>query len=369
VTWGLVIGVASAVAAYARPTLASVTRSAPADAGGSCMAWDPAWSPNGLQIAFGGSTSGLIEAVDPAGTRVSVLTSVPVVGLPGSADVSFHHDFQPVWSHDGRRLAYASDWQSINGGRTWDQWSLSVLNLTTRLVRLVGGGAGPSRADPTWSRNGILAYDLFDGPYLDPSGFVTGARTYMSTTPDSYWSQPSWAPGGDRFAFMVVNAINGESRIFVMRPAYGTYRLLARGRDPHWSPDGRWIAYEAGGGVSIRSADGKRLRWLRAGGGFHGSIVWSPGGARLALGTRVATVATGSVRQLPIRHHGDYPGPSWSPDGRWLVYASDVLEIVHPDGTGYHTIDPCTQQPRRERAGASRRLPRRVRSLVGSSSR
>jgi hypothetical protein len=344
--------VAAAVLAAGDAAGRAATRAhlAPA-ASSACTTWDPAWSPDGSQIAFGGS-GGVIGSVSRAGTALHVLTHAPMTTPTGIVG-AFHHDFQPAWSPSGRRLAYASDWHYVNGARTWDQWSLSVLDLTTGTVTLRDGespllGPATSRADPTWSRTGLLAYDLFDGPYLDPAGFVAGPHPYLYPGPDVVWSDPSWAPDGRRLVFAAENVGSGVGRIFVLRLADGTYRLLSRGYTPRWSPDGRWIAYRTGTGVSIRSPDGKRVRrllTLAPDDAKTGSLVWSPGGARLAIGTTIVTVATGKTRELPLRYLGDYPGPSWSPDGRWLVYAGERLEIVHPDGTGYHTLDPCALTP------------------------
>jgi Tol biopolymer transport system component len=287
--------------------------------------WDPAWSPDGSRIAFG-SIGGRIESVNPAGTELHVLTQTPAGSPP---DSSFSHDFQPVWAPDGRQLAFGRDWRYYNSGRTWDQYSLSLLDTGTGLVTALGEGA-----DPTWSRTGVLAYDIFDGPYLDSAGFVAGSRTIRGDL-----AGPSWSPDGRRLAY------TGDD-VFVMNRDGTHRRRLAHGSDPHWSPDGRWIAYRTSNEthIDLVSPDGKQHRRLATVEPSDASIVWSPGGARLAVGTTIVTFATGKARHLGLSL-GDYPGPSWSPDGRWLVYASDLLEIVHPDGSRYHTINPCTLTP------------------------
>jgi Tol biopolymer transport system component len=258
----------------------------------------------------------------------------------------FHHDFQPAWSPDGRRLAFATDWRYTNSGQTWDDWSLSVLDTSTGTVTAVAD----SVADPTWSRTGLLAYDLYDGPYGDPAGIVAGAHTYDNPpSGDFEWSSPSWSPDGRRFAFESDNVNNKPSRIEIMNHD-GSYRPLVAGSGPSWSPDGRWIAYETPSGRAIDAISPNRkhrrhLLTLDLNSATTHSLVWSPTGAKIAIGSTIVTLATGKTRDLPVDDSGDYPGPSWSPNGHWLVYASNVLQLIRPNGTGRHTINPCALTP------------------------
>ena len=69
--------------------------------------------------------------------------------------------------------------------------------------------------------------------------------------------------------------------------------------------------------------------------------VWSPDASHIALGTSLLNLRTGRVRELNVPL-GDYPGPSWSPDGKQLVYAGDILTIVRLADGASRTIDPCT---------------------------
>jgi Tol biopolymer transport system component len=297
---------------------------------GACSTGDPAWSPDGGAIAFAGSsdenTGWTIKLVDAAGTEVQTLTS----DQGGNAsDGAWTHDFEPTWSLDGTRLAYESDFvfQPSGADIPVDVWEISVRTLSSEETSVVGDGL-----DPRWSSTGQLAWSTFEGPYEDSSGYVAGPLTV-----DGDGGNPSWSPTGARIAYDL------GSWIWIRRAdGAGHPRRLTKGFDPHWSPDGRWIAYFRGNtlhfiGPQARRASA-RLSLARL---LDVEPVWSPGSRWVALGTSILNVHTGRVRELNAPM-GDYPGPSWSPDGRFLVYAADTLTIVRlADGTT-RTIDPCT---------------------------
>ena len=191
-------------------------------------------------------------------------------------------------------------------------------------------------------------------------------------------SDPQFHPDGRRIAF-VVTTLSEErdeylSTIWVVDVDGGEVRPFTRGprRDtaPRWSPDGRWLAFvsererKAKGQLHVMPADGGeplRLTDLR-----HGvsSPAWSPDGTRLAFVARVGgweepkdeeerarskpprvidvlkyrSNGTGFIydrpRQVfvvgtdggPARQLTDGPFdhqyPAWSPDGRWVAFAS-----------------------------------------------
>jgi TolB protein len=304
----------------------------------ACDVWDPAWSPDGSWIAFGATstgTGGVIETVDPAGAVLRVLTSPPSNPSP-----AFDHDWAPAWSPDGKRLAFVRDWR--DGGSAYP--SLNLLDTSTGATESVSRYVA---ANPTWSRTGLLGYQLYDTG--DAAGFVAGSRTFISP-PDVEWWGPSWSRDGSRFAFEADNSTANTVTVYIVDRQRHRRRLVA-GSDPKWSPDGRWIAYVVPSGqrVDVISPDGKRHRRLLgvdSSTSAETSVVWSPDSARFVFGTTVVTLATGKTRDVPVDASSGTSGdPGWSPDGRWLVYGGNVLELIHPNGTGLQTINPCGLTP------------------------
>lgn len=128
--------------------------------------------------------------------------------------------------------------------------------------------------------------------------------------------------------------------------------------NPHWSPDGRRIAYISD---QLGSADVWVMRWDGVGGhrllsdpGYdHFSPSWSPDGRRLVMSRcshflRTCSLATvradGTGLRTLVRGNWNFFDPVWSPDGRWLAYGSDKggydyrLWVARADGSDTRTI-------------------------------
>jgi TolB protein len=158
----------------------------------------------------------------------------------------------------------------------------------------------------------------------------------------------------------------GQSAVYSMRVDGSHRRLLARmGREPAWSPDGRYLAYVYDG-IWIVRADGTRRRRLttpdRATRTIDGGPAWSPDGRRIVFSrnwippgdsqrTELYVVSVASVRLRLLtgtrtRHEG---GPGWSPDGR--VIAFGVGSGLRPRDNGLYLLDLASGRTKRLTSG------------------
>lgn len=207
--------------------------------------------------------------------------------------------------------------------------------------------------------------------------------------------QASYPGRNGRIVFQPFNAGVGEgnpdSGIFTVRADGGAERKLTglpRDADhPVYSPDGRHLAYDLGPDrLFVASASGTHIRLLtRIRRGIDSEkVAWSPNGRRLAIGfssptaslanaigvinadgtglriivpdgfspswstkNRIAFVAAGAIWSVDPngrhRHRLTRPGggnadenPSWSPDGRRLLFdRGNTADPNHPVGNVY----------------------------------
>jgi Tol biopolymer transport system component len=111
---------------------------------------------------------------------------------------------------------------------------------------------------------------------------------------------PAWSPDGKWIAFVGIKG--GASELYLTDPTGGRlYRLtddFSDERDPAWSPDSRFLAFTSDRGSPIER-------------GFHRSY-------------DLYTIDVESRDVTPIvRARGRELSPTWSPDGRKLIYSSD----------------------------------------------
>lgn len=241
-----------------------------AEEGGYPIATSPVWSPDGRRVAFVSYRTGL-----PRITELDLQTGEErVVPTPRAGDY-----FHPTYAPDGETLTFA----------------------------ILGGG-----------RSGLFSYNIRRDCCF--ANVTEGRHEDLS---------PTWSPDGRRLAFNSNRLGVGAPQIYVMDAGGGRPELVSPFRydrpgyytSPDWSPTGDRIAYH--GRVERR--------------GQHQILV-----SELGRSNRLAQVTSEGVNE----------DPSWAPDGRHLVFVG-----VRSWGRGLFIVDAATGQTRTLVSGIDARYP------------
>jgi Tol biopolymer transport system component len=172
-------------------------------------------------------------------------------------------------------------------------------------------------------------------PYADAQLVVVdrqGRVSPLDAPKRSYSRLLSLSPDGSHLAVSIRGLT--EHAIWLYDRERGTLSKLTSGGEaswPRWTPDGQRIAFR------WFSQGVPQLAWQRADGASAPEVLardagvafsWSPDGRHLALvkddDIWVATVENGRAVVEPLTRTPEREGwPEFSPDGRWLAYASN----------------------------------------------
>jgi Tol biopolymer transport system component/serine/threonine protein kinase len=265
-----------------------------------------------LALAFGLLAIGIVSYAVPAYLRGwwpwqpdpwSNAIALQITAQPGL-------QAEPAVSPDGHLFAYV---HFPEGGGTAHVW---LADATGRSRRQLTEGAEPDH-DPAWGTDGIEVLftrdrgsrrEIWSVPWLSGS-----AKRLMDNG-----AQPAVSWDGTYLAFVREVAPNDETRVFVAPLQNLSQAAQVTGNNdglwghnhPSWSPNGRWLCYQAQYALWIVRAEG--------------------GGAK-----RLTT------------DHESATDPVWSKDGQWIYYTSSaggtpaLWKIPYQGGT-----------PRRVRSGS-----------------
>jgi WD40 repeat protein len=241
----------------------------------------PVMSPQGDILVYGE----LIKTVD--GTICNLWKTT--VGAFSKTRVTYGkwEDFYPTFTPDGQYLIFSSN-------RT-------RANHTLWRIRVDGGG-GITNITNT------LAEDY--SPFVSPDGNII---TYASYPPDAVEESQIWSinsngtlptqlrdgevpcisPDGDKILFVRPDKITKKKQIWVMNANGSEETQLTQNSDydatnPAWSPDGKWIVFDANEGLDSRkiqnsdiwlmSADGSKKTQLTTNGSLDENPCWDHNG-------------------------------------------------------------------------------------------
>jgi imidazolonepropionase-like amidohydrolase len=245
----------------------------------------PAVSPDGQQIAF---------------VALGDLWVMPVDGAPRRLTSDPAFETEPVWSPDGRSLAYASD-----RGGAMNLWIHDVPGGTDRQLTHLPVAA----TLPAWSPDAArIAFVDADGQLqvVDvASGAVRKIHDHLNEP-----GRPSWSPDG---AAVVVSSL----KVYSTRFREGTNQVL---RVPLDGSGDRWFDPAPHKSVGMREDSGP---------------IWSPDG------TQMAAIVDGLLTAWPVSRDGaplgpprplsaDLAGsPTWTRDSRQILYQTDAgLKLI-----------------------------------------
>ncbi len=175
----------------------------------------PTWSPDGKQIAFTGFDGGLSDlfVVNADGSDLRRLTN------------DKEADLEPAWSPDGKTIAFTTDrgpqtdFQTLRFGN----YRVALYHLDTGSIELLGHMSAGRNANPVWSPDGkslafvsdrtgysnIFLYDFGDGQVYQLTDMFSGVAGIAELSPAL-----SWARQADRLAFSYYE--DGEYNVYAV---------------------------------------------------------------------------------------------------------------------------------------------------------
>ena len=206
-----------------------------------------------------------------------------------------------AWSRRHRRLAFTGSSAGDVGTAVY------VADATGRNVKRVPAQGVSARVMyPSWMPDGrsvvVVDYGAAGGSALYRVDIESGRSSALTNPAEFLVGMPSVSPDGQLVAFAGqpnrgAAYDQAKNQIWILPMDGRPYQVSAgQGRQPDWSPDGRWLAFTSNRGDST---------------GRHAVFVVDRTGHNLIQLTN---------------HSPNAQHPVWSPDGTWLLFSAEATE-------------------------------------------
>ncbi|MDP9360119.1 MAG: S9 family peptidase, partial [Acidobacteriota bacterium] len=274
----------------------------------------PQISPDGQWLAYDVSTPDL--AANRSFSAVYVMPSAG--GTPKLISDAKHQDNGPVWSPDGKTIAYVSN----RDGGAHQVWLYDVAGGTSRKVSDLAGGAGSVKWMPDGSGL-VVVSDIYPDCGVDPACIKNKATAEAAPTKARvltgllYRHWKAWQePTRSHIVYVPLNG--GTPRDLTPGAFDAPPFSIGSGDEFDVSPDGRELVYARDTEEHPEVSTNSDLFLVPIGGG--------------------------DSKRITTRGGAD-TGPKYSPDGRWIAwrsqaragYESDLFELWLYDRTNGKT--------------------------------
>jgi eukaryotic-like serine/threonine-protein kinase len=300
--------------------------------------------PGGQHVLFTLATGNAPDRWDKAKVVVqSIATGERKIVVEGGSDARYVPSSHLVYAFGGSLFAVAFDVRRLETSGEPVRVVEGVRRATGRVSSVRSIRTGFGAANFSVSNNGSLVYvpgpaiaagALLDIALMDRRGAVETLKL-----PFAPYAMPRVSPDGSQVVFWTDDGRESTVSIYDLSRTSAIRRLTFGGnnRFPIWNADGVRVAFQSDreGDLAIfwQAADGsgtaERLT-KPAQGESHTPESWSPDGRTLLFSVQkgsdisLATLALVDRTTTPFGdiHSSNPPGAVFSPDGRWVAYAS-----------------------------------------------
>ena len=295
----------------------------------------------GAALALGAA----IALIDQQAPRDDGALEIPIA-LDGSLQ-------NGAWSPDGAQIVFTRFRKGYNKA----PGDVFIVDLKARAMRALidDGTNNVSQPGSTWNaRTGNIIFSSernndHDQIYMSPGTGGVDALKQLTSSAKTMGYEPSFSPDGNSFAYeMHLADEERNGRIVIQKMGAFDLEPITRAnedcRQPNWSPRGDLIVYQKRDNdqwdLWIYEIRSRKHRKLTAGAGDKTDATFSPDGGFVVYSADSAdspyanlyAIPVSGGRPVQITTAGVYDGaPSWSPDGKLIVFETAGLR---QPGTG-----------------------------------